>query len=177
MRPHAPGYFLYVAIAKFVYLFIHDIRLSLVGVSISSSVLTIVMLYLLTSKMYDRSSGIISALVLLSSPLFWFNSEMPFTYALEGLLSVTFAYACYKTINDEKNWWIASAVIIGLATGVRQHIIIMFLPLWLYSIRRCSFKQILTSFFIFGVTCLTWVIPMITLTGGLKKYFAAVGFA
>lgn len=174
MRPHAPGYFLYIAIAKFVYLFIHDTRLSLVAVSISSSVLTIVMLYLLTSKMYDRSSGIISALVLLSSSLFWFNSEMPFTYALEGLLSVVFAYSCYKTINDEKNWWIASAVIIGLATGVRQHIIIMFLPLWLYSIRRCSFKQILASFFIFGVTCLTWVIPMITLTGGLKKYFAAV---
>jgi len=174
MRPHAPGYILYVALAKLADLFVHDARLSLVGVSILASALTIFFLYFFAGKMFGRSNGIISSLLLLSSPLFWFNGEMPFTYALEGLLSVTFAYSCYKIIIGEMKWLFVSAIVLGLATGVRQNIIIMFLPLWLYAIRKCSFNKILFSFIVFGVTCLTWFTPMIVLTGGLRKYFTAI---
>lgn len=174
MRPHAPGYILYVALAKLVDLFIHDVRASLVGVSIVSSALTIIVLYFLARKMFGRSNSIITSLVLLSSPLFWFNGEIPFTYALEGLVSVIFAFTCYKIITGEKKWLLVSAIVLALATGVRQNIVIMFLPLWLYAIRRCSFKQILISFFVLGVTCLAWFTPMIALTGGLGRYITAV---
>jgi hypothetical protein len=174
MRPHAPGYILYVALGKLADLFVRDARLSLVGVSILASALTLFFLYFLATKMYGPSNGIISALLLLSSPLFWFNGEMPFTYTLEGLFSVIFAYSCYKIIIGEKKWLPVSAIILGLATGVRQNIIIMLLPLWLYSIRKCSLRNILISFIVFGVTCLTWFIPMTALTGGLKKYFTAL---
>ena len=174
MRPHAPGYILYVALAKFVDLFFRDSRLSLISVSIFSSAITIVLLYFLATKMYGRTNGVISSLLLLSCPLFWFNGEMPFTYALEGFFSVAFAFICYKIIIGEKKWFFVSAIILGLATGVRQNIIIMFLPLWLYAIKKCSFKKILISFIVFGVTCLAWFTPMIALSGGLKKYFTAV---
>ena len=174
MRPHAPGYFLYVALAKFIDLFINDARVSLISLSIVASTLTILFLYFLASTMFERSDGIIAALLLLSSPLFWFNGEIPFTYALEGLFSVIFAYCCYKIISGDRKWLLTSAIILGLATGARQNIIILFLPLWLYSIRKCSFKKILIAFVVFGVTCLTWFTPMIALTGGLEKYFIAL---
>ncbi|MDY7037238.1 MAG: glycosyltransferase family 39 protein [Thermodesulfobacteriota bacterium] len=174
MRPHAPGYILYVALVKLVDFFINNEPASLVVVSIASSALTVFFLYFLAVRMYERSTAIISASLLLTSPLFWFNAEIPLTYALEGLLSVTFAYTCYKIIAAEKQWLLSSAIILGLATGIRQNIVIMFLPLWLYAIRKSSFKQIFFSFLLFGVTCLAWFTPMIALTGGLQKYFAAV---
>jgi dolichyl-phosphate-mannose-protein mannosyltransferase len=174
MRPHAPGYILYVAIAKSIDLFVHDARVSLLAVSVFSTALMAFFLYFLASKMFGRSNGFFSSLLLLSSPLFWFNGEIPFTYTLEGLFIVIFAFTCYKIVTGEKKWLVVSAIILGIATGVRQNIIIMFLPLWLYSIRKCSFKQIFISFIAFGVTCLAWFAPMIMLTGGLVKYFAAV---
>lgn len=171
MRPHAPGYILYVALAKLTDFFVHDARMSLVAVSILASALTLFFLYLFATKMFGSSNGIIAGLLLLSCPLFWFNGEMPFTYTLDGLFSVIFAFICYKIIIGENKWLHVSAIILGLATGVRQNIIIIILPLWLYSIRKCSFRSILISFVVFVVTCLTWFTPMVALTGGLKKYF------
>lgn len=174
MKPHAPGYILYIALAKFVNLFVSDSRLSMLGISIISSALTAVLLYYLARRMYDGFTAFTAAVLLFSSPLFWFNGEMPLTYALEGLFSAAFAYACFRVINKEKRWLFISAVVLGLATGVRQNIIIIFFPLWLFSFRKYSVKDILIAICIFGLTCLTWFAPMIILTGGLKKYLQVI---
>ena len=173
MRPHAPGYILYVAAAKFTDLFLHDTRVSLIGVSLLSSALAVCALYLLSVQMYGSSNAVISAVLLLTSPLYWFNGEMPFTYALEGFLSVIFALACYQLLCGKKGWLLISGVALGLVTGVRQHIVIMLFPLWLYAMRRYSWKQVTASLLAFGLTCLVWFVPMITLTGGVEKYYAA----
>jgi hypothetical protein len=174
MKPHAPGYILYIALAKLADIFVNDARLSMLGISIISSAFTAVLLYYLVKRMYDGSGAFISAVLLLSSPLYWFNGEMPLTYALEGLLSAAFAYACCRVIANEKKWLFVSAVVLGLATGVRQNIIIMLFPLWLFAFRKYPVKDILIAVCIFGLTCLTWFAPMIILTGGLKKYLLVV---
>lgn len=174
MRPHAPGYILYVAAAKLADLFIHDPRVSLVGVSILTGALAIPILYFLAAKMFGRSTALISSLLLLSSPLFWFNSEMPLTYALEGLFALLFVYACYRLLFGERRWLLISAVLLGLATGVRPNIIILLFPLWLYALTKYSLRNILSSFFVFGLTCLAWFAPLVILTGGWVKYLSAL---
>ena len=174
MRPHAPGYIIYVALAKFIDFFTDDARTSLIGISVFASAATLSVLYLLAKKMYGKTNGIICCLILLTSPLFWFNGEMPFTYALEGLLCTIFGLTCYGMLVGEKKWLFFAAISMGLATGVRQHIIIMFLPMWLYALKNCSIKQIVISFLIFGVVCLAWFIPMIMFSGGLTAYLTAL---
>ncbi len=174
MRPHAPGYILYVIKAKVLNIFIHDARVSLVTVSIIASALTIVLLYVLALKMFGRSTGMISALLFASSPLYWFNGEMPFTYGLEAFYVIIFGYSCYQIIIGKSKWWPVAALFLALATGVRQNIAIMFFPLWIYTLTRCRFKHILASFLVFGLTCSSWFFPMIAYSGGLKKYLAAV---
>jgi len=174
MKPHAPGYILYIALAKLVNIFVNDSRLSMLGISIIASAFTAVLLYYLAKRMYDGFTAFTGAVLLLSSPLYWYNGEMPLTYALEGLFSAAFAYACCRVVANEKKWLFVSAVVLGLATGVRQNIIIMFFPLWLYAFRKYSIKDILIAICIFGLTCLTWFVPMIMLTGGLKKYFLVI---
>jgi len=174
MKPHAPGYILYIALAKLVNVFVNDSRLSMLGISIIASAFTAVLLYYLAKRMFDGFTAFTGAVLLLSSPLYWFNGEMPLTYALEGLFSAAFAYACCRVIANEKKWLFVSAVVLGLATGVRQNIIIIFFPLWLFSFRKYSVKDILLAIIVFGLTCLAWFAPMIMLTGGLKKYLQII---
>jgi hypothetical protein len=174
MRPHAPGYILYVALAKLVDLLAHDPVVSLVSVSVVANAATVCLLYHVASVMFGRTSGLVASVLLLTSPLFWFNGEMPLTYALEGLLSVAFAWACYEFLGGRKAWLPVAALLLALATGVRQNAALLLFPLWLYSMKRCSPKQILVSFFIFGATCTAWLIPMVALTGGVAKYFGAM---
>jgi hypothetical protein len=173
MRPHAPGYILYVGFAKLIYLLSNDVTLSLVAVSILSASFAVPALYVLANSMYGRSTAVITCLLFLSSPLFWFNSEMPLTYALEGFVSVFFALACYKSLSKDNKWLIISAILLGILTGVRQHLAFLFLPLWLYSLRKCSLRRIMVLLLAYGIVCLTWFVPMVLLTGGLTKYLTS----
>jgi hypothetical protein len=170
MRPHAPGYILYVACAKLVDSFVRDAAISLVSVSILASALTVAVLYLLSLKMYDRTNAILSSVLLATSPLFWFNGEMALTYALEGLLAVLFVYGCFQVVGGKTRWVLLSAAILGVATGVRQNMIVFFLPLWLFSLRKLPAKKILASFLVYGLVCSAWFAPLIGLSGGLRSY-------
>jgi hypothetical protein len=170
MRPHAPGYILYVACAKLVDFFVRDAAISLVSVSILASALTVAVLYLLSFRMYDRTNAILSSVLLATSPLFWFNGEMALTYALEGFFCTLLAYVCYLMVKGEKEWTVVSALLLGVATGIRQNVIIFFLPLWLFSLRKFSFKRVLGSFLVYGLVCLAWFFPLVTLSGGLSSY-------
>jgi hypothetical protein len=174
MRPHAPGYILYVGLAKGIDLLVRNARLSLLSVSIVASAMTLLILYFLAVKLYGRGHGVMSALLLLSSPLYWFNGEMAYTYALEGLLCTVFAACCYDVITGERKRLLIAAFVLGLATGVRQHIIIMLLPLWLFALVRSSLKESAISLLVFGLTCLMWFLPMMALTGGVERYFQVV---
>ncbi len=174
MRPHAPGYILYVGAAKLLDLILGDTNASLVGVSILSSASTLSVLYLLGTRMFGRPTGIISAVLLASSPVAWFYGGLQFTYAMEALFATLFAYACYGLISGESRNAGASAVLLGLTAGVRQHLGVLLFPLWLYALRRHAPRQILLSFSILAVTCLAWLIPMVLLSGGVEKYVTAV---
>ena len=174
MRPHAPGYILYVAFAKFIDTFLLNAPISLVAVSIISSALTISLLYILARSMYGRSTAIIASCLLLSSPLFWFNGEMALTYSLEGLCSVLFALTSYKTLRGDTKWLPISTLTFAVAIGVRQNMVIFLLPLWLYTLTKASYKELFLSLLIFLLVCLAWFLPMVALSGGWQSYFNAV---
>jgi len=161
-------------LGKFFRLFTEDGGTSLVGGSIAFSILTIFSLYFLTKEMYGVTAGVIASLLLLSSPLYWFNGEMPLPYVVEGFFSVAFAFACYRTIKGEGKWLLVSAVVLGLAAGVRQSTPFLLLPLWLFSMRRSSLRRIAVSLSVFAMMCLAWYLTMAMLSGGVESYNKAV---
>jgi 4-amino-4-deoxy-L-arabinose transferase-like glycosyltransferase len=174
MRPHAPGYVLYVGVAKLFDLFIQNEQISLISVSVVSSAFALGALYFLVLRMFGRTTGVICCLLLLSSPLFWFNGEMPLTYALEGLFIILFAYACFRSLSGEGKWLLYSALLIGIATGVRQNLFFIFLPFWIFALVKHPWKRILSACVVFGITCAAWFIPLVELSGGFQKYFATL---
>jgi hypothetical protein len=174
MRPHAPGYVLYIAVARIFDFILRDATTSLVAVSVVASAATVALTYLFATRMYSRTTGLISALLLLTSPLFWFNGGMPLTYALEGMLTLAFVAACYQVILGKSRWLYTAAVLLGLTAGVRQNLILVLAPLLLYAMRKCSARQIAAAVSWCALTCLAWLVPMAALAGGVAEYWGAV---
>jgi hypothetical protein len=174
MRPHAPGYFLYVAAAKLLYLVWNDATGSLVAVSAISSGVAAALTFSLACSMYGRMVALASALLLLTSPVFWYNGEMPLTYALEGALTIAVAAACYRVIIGERSWLLPAAILLGITGGVKQTLLFVLAPMLLYAITKCRMKQVIVAVLACVGTCLVWLIPMVVLSGGLAKYVAAV---
>jgi hypothetical protein len=174
MRPHAPGYILYVAFAKAFNFVLNDSTKSLVAVSVVSSAATVALAYVLSSRMYGRTSGLVCSVLLLTSPLFWYHGGMPLTYALEGALTLAFAIACYEVIVGNSSWLQPAAVLLGLSAGVRQTLLFLLAPLLLYAMSKCRARQIAFSVLLCAATCLAWFVPMIALSGGAEKYVSSM---
>jgi hypothetical protein len=70
--------------------------------------------------------------------------------------------------------WV-SALVLGLAGGVRQSILIVLLPLWLQAawagFRR--WRPLLGALALLAGTVLAWLVPMVRLTGGVERYVEA----
>ena len=173
-QPHPPGYFLYVMLGKLLNHFTGDANTSFIVISIVASGLTVVSIFLLAHRMFDGMTALGASVLAISSPLFWFYSEVALTYIVESFFSVFFAYICWRILNGEHKLIFISALLLALAGGIRQSTIVFLIPLWLYSIKNVRYEYILISFSLLIAGVVSWLLPMLSMTGGFVKYQAAM---
>jgi len=173
-QPHPPGYFLYVMLGRLIHILVDDGNAVFVSVSVFFSGLTMVAVYRLGKEMFDRETGVIAALLALTSPNVWFHGEVALTYIAEAFFSAAIALFCWKIINGEEKYVWVLAIALGIAGGIRQNTTVFLLPLWIYSIRNLTKGKILASFALLGGTILLWFIPMIQMSGGWSSYWSAL---
>ncbi len=176
-QPHPPGYFLYTMLGRLVNLAVGDANASLVWISVIASGLAAMCLFYLGQTVWDRRCGIVAALLLLTSPLFWFHGEVALSYMVEVPLVTTIALLCYRhwTGADGRVW--LSAVLLGLAGGFRPDALVLLLPLWLAATWRFRWRKTILAVGLLVLTCLAWLVPMVALTGGAARYWAAFSAA
>jgi hypothetical protein len=176
-QPHPPGYFLYVMLGRLVNLWIGDANASLVWISTVATGLAAVVIFLMGQSLWDRRSGIVAALLLLTSPLFWFHGEVALTYMIEAVFVTLVAFLCYRHLagNDDRIW--LSALVLGTAGGFRQNTMVFLLPLWMIATWRFRWRRIFLALIVLALTCAAWLLPMMALTGGMTRYWQAVGAA
>jgi hypothetical protein len=75
-QPHAPGYFLYVMMGRFLNLLLDDANTVYISISIFFSGLTVLVLYYFCREMFDRRTAIVCALMAITSPNLWFHGEL-----------------------------------------------------------------------------------------------------
>jgi hypothetical protein len=172
-QPHPPGYLLYVLLGRLVNLLVGDANASLVWISVVFGGLTVPVVYLLGRRLFGQTEAAISALFALTSPAFWFYGEVALTYILEAFFVTAIALACLETLRG--NWRMAflSSLLLGLAGGIRQTTLVLMLPLWIFSLRRCSWQTIITAIILLGLTVMAWLAPTIILSGGFSPYLEA----
>jgi 4-amino-4-deoxy-L-arabinose transferase-like glycosyltransferase len=174
-QPHPPGYFLYSMLGQLVNSAVHDANASLVWICLVSGVLGVVALYWLGTVMFDRRVGVVAALLALANPLQWFYSDVALSYSPEFLLVTLVAGLCYLQLTGRRQGWVWSAILLGIAGGIRQNDLAFLLPLWLASLWPLPWRQRLASLAILAGVVTAWAWPMMALSGGLAGYMAALG--
>ena len=176
-QPHPPGYFLYVMLGRLVNLLSGDANASLVWISTVGTGLAAVVIFFLGRSLWDRRTGIVAALLLLSSPLFWFHGEVALSYMIEAVFVMLVGLLCYRhlTGTDDRIW--LSALVLGVAGGFRQNTMVFLLPLWVAAVWRFRWRRMLLALLVLALTCAAWLLPMMILTGGVTRYWRAVGGA
>jgi len=176
-QPHPPGYFLYVMLGRLVNLLVGDANASLVWISVVATGLAAVVMFFLGQSLWGRRSGIVAALLLSSSPLFWFHGEVALSYMIEAAFVTLVAFLCYRhlTGKDDRIW--LSAFVLGIAGGFRQNTMVFLLPLWAIAAWHFRWRKVTLALAVLALTCAAWLLPMMVLTGGAMHYWEAIGSA
>jgi len=171
-HPQPPGYIVYVWLCRLVDLLFRDANATMVWISVLASGLSVVMLYNLGRAMWDRRVGLVAALFLASSPLFWFYGEIALPHALDTflvLLSISLLHRIHD--RDDRVLW-PTVLLLAFAGGVRQQTLVFLLPLALYALSRVGWQRILLSGLLGAAMCLVWLVPLVTSCGGIGVYLA-----
>jgi len=182
-QPQPPGYIVYVWLCRLTDALFHDPQTTMVWIAVVSSGLAVVAMYLLGRATFDRQVGLVGALLLASSPLFWFYGEIALPHALDLLLVTLSVWLLYEAAQGQGPYLLAAAVSLAIAGGVRQQTPI-FLGLLLLLVlvnffRRTGWATGLRwtalSAAIGGLLCAAWFLPLINSTGGLGRYLEVMG--
>src|SRR5438128_10880191 len=130
-QPHPPGYILYVVLGRLVNVWLHDPTASYVVLAVAFSGLTTFVVYYLARAVYDRTTALAAAALLVVSPLFWFYGSVGLTYAGEALFASTVAYFGFRALNGSRSDAYLAAWYLGIAGGMRQSLLVPLFPLWL----------------------------------------------
>ncbi|MEK7326697.1 MAG: glycosyltransferase family 39 protein [Chloroflexota bacterium] len=173
-QPHPPGYIVYVWLTQLVNLVTRDAQTTLVSISIVASALAVAALFYLGRSMFDRRAGLIAAMFLASSPLFWFYGEIALPHTLDTLLVIVCAWWFYETLKGNHRYLYPAIVVAAVAGGVRQQTLIFLGPMMLFAMLRVGWRRFIISGILGAVISVAWFVPLITLNGGLQNYLYAM---
>lgn len=169
-QPHIPGYILYVFLGKLVNGLVGDHQQTLAGISMIGSGLAVAALYLLGKELYDRRIGLIAALFMAASPLFWFYGEIALPHTLDTFMVIILVWMFYKLAKGEHKLILPAAILLGLAGGFRPQTQFFLMPLALFAAYRSGWRQSLIGLATLILVNLAWLIPLLSLNGGLTRY-------
>jgi hypothetical protein len=169
-QPHSPGYIVYVWICNLVDLAFGDAQTTMVWISVFASALVVVAFFCLGRSIFGRSTGLVAALILASSPLIWFYGEIALPHTLDTLLVIVGLWWLYETMQGNHHYLIPAIIVLAIAGGVRQQTLVFLAPLLLFTLRRVGWKRFLAAGALGVVLCLVWFIPLIVSSGGLSNY-------
>lgn len=169
-QPQVPGYFLYVLLGRLVNGLVLNPKMALTSVSVVSSALAVMALIRLGKDLFNERSGLIAAVCLASSPLFWFYGELALPHALDALMVIVGVHWMHKLRRGHAQWAIPTAIWLGLAGGLRPQTEFFLLPLGVYAALSLNWRQRLVSAGVLALVNLIWLIPMLRLSGGLERY-------
>jgi len=173
-QPHPPGTFVfYVMLGRLVNWFLHDPNVSLVWISVLTSGLSATLLFWFGQRWFDRWVGLTAALLMLTSPLVWFHGEIALSYMLEFSWVVLLVMLCFRFHEGSDRAFLASALCLGLAGGIRPNTPVFLFPLWAFLVfkRRVPLRKIFVALIVMAVGVAVWAIPMIVMSGGPLAYW------
>lgn len=180
-QPHPPGYPVFILLAKSVHGLFPSHAAGLGVLSAFFSAISLVPLFVLMRTLLRQSGApawgaTLACLLTLLNPTLWFNSVRPMS-DMTAFFFITAAQCLLLTslLDDEAPWqrrrlvWLVGVTLAGLSPGVRLQAIWCVGPLLLYGTWRFRALRFATVLIFTGAVA-AWVIPMLSLSGGLTRY-------
>jgi hypothetical protein len=171
-QPHPPGYLLYVLLGRLMNAWWGDPTFAYVGLAMLFSAGTTFVVYWLGKRLYDRATAAAAAALLAVSPLFWFYGSVGLTYAGEAFGASVVAWYAYGALAGNSRALYLGAFALGLMGGMRQSVLVLLLPLWVGCavLGMRSLSRLLAAGGVLVGAVLSWLLPMVWLTGGVAEY-------
>ena len=171
-QPHPPGFILYVLLGKWATWLVGDVNAGYVWISVLCSGLGAAAMFYLGRELFGRKTGLLTALLFLTSPAVWFHGEIALTYVLEALMVVILVLLWWLMLREVRTkWLVLGSIAMGLSGGFRLPAMVLLAPLYLFSLRRYAWKKILFALLLMGVSSFVWLVPSADQSGGLIAYF------
>ncbi len=169
-QPHPTGYPLYVLTARLFALFLRDDHAALVVMSVLASGVAVAFLYALGRRLWGEFVGLGAALLLATSPLFWFYGEIGLPHAVDTAFILVALWLLVRVRQDRPHWWAGTVVLLALAGGFRPQTLAFLLPVALYAFWPLGWKRIAQAAALGAFLSLLWLVPLVASCGGLRAY-------
>ncbi len=125
--------------------------------------------------MFSRQMAIIASLLLVFNPLLWYYGEISTIYPTQAFLATTIAYMSYQVFKGNEKFFYPSIIILGIAGGFREDLIIYMFPLWFFCVfyHKRDPNRLLKAIIVLIPSVLIWFIPTIIFSGGYEQYSQA----
>ncbi len=171
LRPHPPGYPVYVFAGSVFDLLISDPLRSLTLMSAVFGSLAVLPFFSLSAKIVGRRFAYVAALLLVFNPLYWAFSVVALSDIPATFFAIAIAWAAYAGIRSN-GMLLLSAVLLGLAIGVRSPMMaLIVLPAFVigyrvFRSRDVSVRLLYRWVALLLATIVIWLVPMILIGGG-----------
>ena len=173
-RPHPPGYILYVESADLAHAAGLGANDALVLVSALASALSAAGIFLFARRFAPTPLALLAGAAYAADPLVWQYSEIAYPYSILGLGSLGVGWAAYRACGRGAREAIVASVVLGIAAGSRQDLLLLLAPLWLWSMRPLGLRRVAVATLPLLATCVVWLVPTVLLSDGLEPYLNAV---
>lgn len=172
--PSAPGYPLYIAIGKIFFLFFKDPHFAILMVSVFFAGIGAVIFYKTGEIIFNKTVGIIAAILFLSSPTLYFFGITANPYGILPITAALVVIITYLIWSKKVNLGITLGLVLSFAIGIRPQDAMFLLPLAIFGFFGLTKNEKYKSIFAFLIFFLAWFIPLIDTAGGLKSYLGFI---
>lgn len=183
-RPQPPGYLWYVLLIRFVALATGDANRAMTIVSAVAAAAAVALVFGIAARMFDRRTGAVAALLLMTAVTFWGESAVAYPYTLLAALSagcaLLFWLATRTPATRRTRPLVIASFAWGVAVGFRADLALFLAPLWLLAAWGTGATVVAASALAALLPGVGWLAATAALSGGLARFLtglaAQVGF-
>jgi len=183
LRPHPPGYPVYVFLGGFFARAAGDYNRGFAILSVVFAASSVALLYGFLREWLSGVIAFATALLFSAAPVLRFDGALALTYTAEAAASVGLAWLAWRA---RERPTLATAAVLGavlsLATGVRQSVGLFLAPVAAYGLLtppwdlRTHLRRWGAAVASGLMVTLAWFVPAVALTGGLSRWAQATRF-
>ncbi len=174
VTPHMPGYIIHILFGRLMYALLHNAHQAFLTVSILLSIGSVLALWRAAYHLRGERVALITALLWLTTPMFWFYGEVETVYPHEAFFAGVILWLGISLYRNRESAWraIGLFVALSLATGARQSSLLFFAPAVIYImiVSKQSARVWMLAIASFAVVTAGWTLELFHEAGGFAAY-------